>query len=122
MRHLKCVPSRNEPSKPIRRNGESLPSTCAGHSSAVPLRTSPDSADPTPAQTNFFYATNAAAVEMVIDAIETQVERLPPDSEPSTNARNRVVEKFTANLTVFCARIASLPNRCAMHFARAHST
>ena len=54
-------------------------------------------AAPTPAQTNFFHATNAAAVETVIDAIETQVERLLPDGV-SKNARNRVVGEIYREL------------------------
>jgi hypothetical protein len=52
---------------------------------------------PTPAQTNFFHATNAAAVETVIDAIEAQVERLLPDGV-SKNARNRVVGEIYREL------------------------
>jgi len=43
----------------------------------------------TPAQELFFHATNAAAVEAVVEAIESQVERLPPDGI-SKSARNRV--------------------------------
>jgi len=78
-------------------NGVAPPSTLAGHSRAVPLRTSADPATPTPAQTNFFHATNAAAVETVIDAIEAQVERLLPDGV-SKNARNRVVGEIYREL------------------------
>jgi hypothetical protein len=44
----------------------------------------------TPAQEQFFHATNAAAVEGVVEAIESQVERLLPDGI-SKSARNRVV-------------------------------
>ncbi|MFY9805095.1 MAG: hypothetical protein WA306_18375 [Candidatus Acidiferrales bacterium] len=44
----------------------------------------------TPAQTEFFHTTNAAAVESVLEAIETQVERLLPEGIAKT-ARNRVV-------------------------------
>jgi hypothetical protein len=44
----------------------------------------------TSAQAEFFHSTNAAAVESVLDAIETQVERLLPDGI-SKSARNRVV-------------------------------
>jgi hypothetical protein len=43
----------------------------------------------TPAQMDFFHSTNAAAVSSVVDAIETQVERLLPDGI-SKSARNRV--------------------------------
>lgn len=42
-----------------------------------------------PAQTDFFQATNAAAVQSVVDAIQTQVERLMPEGA-SKNTRNRV--------------------------------
>ena len=42
------------------------------------------------AQTQFFQATNAAAVQSVLDAIETQVERLLPEGI-AKSARNRVV-------------------------------
>ncbi|MGA8408055.1 MAG: hypothetical protein WB680_12820 [Candidatus Acidiferrales bacterium] len=44
----------------------------------------------TPAQTEFFHATNAAAVQSVLNAIETQVERLLPEGI-AKSARNRVV-------------------------------
>jgi hypothetical protein len=54
-------------------------------------------AEPTHAQTNFFHATNAAAVETVIEAIESQVERLLPDGV-SKNARNRVVGEIYREL------------------------
>jgi hypothetical protein len=66
---------------------------------AVPLqpKTSVNSAGPTAAQTYFFHATNAATVETVLDAIETQVERLLPDGV-SKNARNRVVGEIYREL------------------------
>ena len=41
-------------------------------------------------QAEFFHATNAAAVQSVLDAIETQVERLLPEGI-AKSARNRVV-------------------------------
>ncbi len=41
-------------------------------------------------QTEFFHATNAATVQSVLDAIESQVDKLLPEGI-STNARNRVV-------------------------------
>jgi hypothetical protein len=41
-------------------------------------------------QAEFFHATNAAAVQSVLDAIETQVERLLPEGI-ARSARNRVV-------------------------------
>ncbi|MFZ0519707.1 MAG: hypothetical protein WAL95_01705 [Candidatus Acidiferrales bacterium] len=44
----------------------------------------------TPAQAEFFHATNAAAVQSVLDTIETQVERLLPEGI-AKSARNRVV-------------------------------
>jgi DNA-binding FadR family transcriptional regulator len=53
--------------------------------------------EPTPAQAEFFHATNAAAVESVIDAIESQVERLLPEGVSKT-ARNRVVGEIYREL------------------------
>ncbi|MFZ3200970.1 MAG: hypothetical protein WA175_07455 [Candidatus Acidiferrales bacterium] len=44
----------------------------------------------TPEQEQFFHATNATAVQSVLDAIESQVEKLLPEGI-SKNARNRVV-------------------------------
>jgi HPt (histidine-containing phosphotransfer) domain-containing protein len=52
---------------------------------------------PTPAQTEFFHATNAAAVEGVIGAIESQVERLLPEGV-SRSARQRVVGEIYREL------------------------
>jgi hypothetical protein len=52
---------------------------------------------PTAAQSEFFHATNAAAVEGVLDAIETQVERLLPEGV-SKSARNRVVGEIYREL------------------------
>jgi hypothetical protein len=54
-------------------------------------------AAPTAAQTEFFHTTNAAAVEGVLDAIESQVERLLPDGV-SKSARNRVVGEIYREL------------------------
>jgi hypothetical protein len=51
----------------------------------------------TPAQAEFFHATNAAAVQGVLDAIESQVERLLPDGV-SKSARNRVVGEIYREL------------------------
>lgn len=48
------------------------------------------SSGPPPAQVEFLHAANAAAVQGVLDAIETQVDRLLPESVSKT-ARNRVV-------------------------------
>lgn len=51
----------------------------------------------TPAQMDFFHSTNAAAVSSVVDAIETQVERLLPEGI-SKSARNRVVGEIYREL------------------------
>ncbi|MGA7842918.1 MAG: hypothetical protein WCA34_18530 [Candidatus Acidiferrales bacterium] len=51
----------------------------------------------TPAQMDFFHSTNAAAVSSVVDAIESQVERLLPDGI-SKSARNRVVGEIYREL------------------------
>ncbi|MFZ0977992.1 MAG: hypothetical protein WAN23_01200 [Candidatus Acidiferrales bacterium] len=51
----------------------------------------------TAAQEDFFHATNAAAVQSVLDAIESQVERLLPESA-SKSARNRVVGEIYREL------------------------
>jgi len=50
-----------------------------------------------PAQVEFFHSTNAAAVSSVVDAIESQVERLLPDGI-SKSARNRVVGEIYREL------------------------
>jgi hypothetical protein len=52
---------------------------------------------PTAAQTEFFHSTNAATVEGVIDAIESQVERLLPEGI-SKSARSRVVGEIYREL------------------------
>lgn len=52
---------------------------------------------PTPAQMDFFHSTNAAAVSSVVDAIESQVERLLPEGI-SKSARNRVVGEIYREL------------------------
>jgi hypothetical protein len=51
----------------------------------------------TPAQADFFHIANAAAVEEVLGAIESQVERLLPE-EISKSARNRVVGEIYREL------------------------
>jgi hypothetical protein len=51
----------------------------------------------TPVQEQFFHATNAAAVEGVVEAIESQVERLLPEGI-SKSARNRVVGEIYREL------------------------
>jgi len=53
--------------------------------------------DATPAQIDFFHSANAAAVRNVLDAIESQVERLLPDGV-SKSARNRVVGEIYREL------------------------
>jgi hypothetical protein len=50
-----------------------------------------------PAQVEFFHSTNAAAVSSVVDAIESQVERLLPEGI-SKSARNRVVGEIYREL------------------------
>lgn len=57
----------------------------------------PAPSGPTQAQTEFFHAANAAAVQGVLDAIESQVERLLPESV-SKSARNRVVGEIYREL------------------------
>ncbi len=52
---------------------------------------------PTSAQMEFFHSANAAAVRNVLDAIESQVERLLPDGV-SKSARNRVVGEIYREL------------------------
>ena len=52
---------------------------------------------PSAAQAEFFHAANAAAVEGVLDAIESQVERLLPEGV-SKSARNRVVGEIYREL------------------------
>ncbi len=54
-------------------------------------------ATPTQTQSDFFHATNAAAVQSVLDAIETQVDRLLPENI-SKSARNRVVGEIYREL------------------------
>jgi hypothetical protein len=51
----------------------------------------------TPAQMDFFHSTNAAAVSKVVEAIESQVERLLPEGI-SKSARNRVVGEIYREL------------------------
>jgi len=54
-------------------------------------------AAPTQAQSEFFHATNVSAVESVLEAIESQVERLLPEGI-SKSARNRVVGEIYREL------------------------
>jgi hypothetical protein len=53
--------------------------------------------DFTPAQTDFFHSTNAAAVSSVVDAIASQVERLLPE-DISKSARAQVVGEIYREL------------------------
>jgi len=57
----------------------------------------PSAAGASPAQTEFFHATNAATVEGVLEAIESQVERLLPEGV-SKSARSRVVGEIYREL------------------------
>jgi len=61
----------------------------------VPLQNQPS--QPTPAQLEFFHSANATAVRNVLDAIESQVERLLPEGV-SKSARNRVVGEIYREL------------------------
>jgi hypothetical protein len=63
----------------------------------VLARPQPSNGGPSPAQAEFFHAANAAAVEGVLDAIESQVERLLPEGV-SKSARNRVVGEIYREL------------------------
>lgn len=95
-------------------NGSSSPTAVAGRGTAAPLPNQLRPADarhesritnhesrvapgPTHEQTQFFHATNAATVEGVLAAIETQVERLLPEGVSKT-ARNRVVGEIYREL------------------------
>jgi len=64
-----------------------------------PNQSRPRDAGPalTAAQMDFFHSTNAAAVSSVVDAIESQVERLLPEGI-SKSARNRVVGEIYREL------------------------
>jgi len=71
----------------------------SGHSDQTnSLQQQPNRATgPTPTQTEFFHSTNAAAVEGVVEAIESQVERLLPEGI-SKSARSRVVGEIYREL------------------------
>ena len=62
-----------------------------------PIRQRHAGAALTNTQMDFFHSTNAAAVSSVLDAIESQVERLPPEGI-SKSARNRVVGEIYREL------------------------
>ncbi len=59
--------------------------------------TKPAAPGPSAAQADFFHATNAATVEGVLSAIESQVERLLPEGV-SKSARSRVVGEIYRDL------------------------
>jgi len=92
-------PSPNSPVIPRSEATRNLSSDAAREIPRPQERTRDDNAEPTPtpAQTEFFHAANAAAVQGVLDAIESQVERLLPDGV-SKNARNRVVGEIYREL------------------------
>lgn len=75
------------------------PSAAPAHLSSAPPRHSAfASADPRrAAQAAFFHDTNAAAVEQVLGAIHSQVNRLLPESVPSS-ARNRIIGEIYREL------------------------
>ena len=89
---------------PVPQQNVGIPATQPAENPSAPISagsTAPGRAQShsalTPAQESFFHATNAAAVESVIDAIETQVEKLLPEGV-SKNARNRVVGEIYREL------------------------
>lgn len=81
--------------------GGDRPTTSSAHAAtnigATPPTASISAARPSPAQLEFLHAANAAAVQGVIDAIETQVGRLLPEGVPKT-ARDRVVGEIYREL------------------------
>jgi hypothetical protein len=87
------------------RQWQTLPAADArqsqSHQLQVPvgqnLSSPPQGPGPSAAQTDFFHATNAAAVEGVLAAIESQVERLLPENA-SKSARGRVVGEIYREL------------------------
>ncbi|MGH9715148.1 MAG: hypothetical protein ACRD4R_00230 [Candidatus Acidiferrales bacterium] len=86
-------------STPVNSRSESTtnPSSSAR---TEPLRSSTasrQSAGPSPAQVEFLHTANAAAVQGVLDAVETQVDRLLPEGVSKT-ARNRVVGEIYREL------------------------
>jgi hypothetical protein len=75
-------PARQTPATKAAESETSTPGAAAGVSNA---------------QSDFFHSTNAAAVRGVMDAIETQVDRLLPEGI-SKSARNRVVGEIYREL------------------------
>ena len=84
-----------------RASDESQPSSESQNQSQLRGRdarvTNAPAPNPTPAQTEFFHSTNAAAVEGVLETIESQVERLLPEGV-SKSARARVVGEIYREL------------------------
>src|SRR6185437_6132164 len=98
----RSVPSSSLREAPGHAVEESLLDVTPANQSTTPGRSdepSPQrqSTAPTAVQSEFFHATNAAAVEGVLDAIESQVERLLPEGV-SKSARNRVVGEIYREL------------------------
>jgi hypothetical protein len=84
------------PAESSASNSAASPNNDAGRSSAMPSQP-PRATEPSAAQSDFLQSTNAAAVQSVLDAIETQVERLLPENI-SKSARNRVVGEIYREL------------------------
>jgi hypothetical protein len=81
-----------------RRPAPEAPKQNANETQPEPARrVEPARAEVTPAQSEFFHATNASAVEGVVEAIEAQVLRLLPEGV-SKSARNRVVGEIYREL------------------------
>jgi hypothetical protein len=92
-------PSRNvipnpAPISPVGDGGEVNPPS---RGSAVAARLNSSGLAPSQSQSDFFHATNAAAVESVLGAIHSQVEKLLPEGV-SKNARDRVVGEIYREL------------------------
>jgi hypothetical protein len=80
-----------------RANIENSRATAKSEKSSPSIGDGPGRNSATAAQEEFFHATNAAAVQSVLDAIESQVERLLPEGA-SKSARNRVVGEIYREL------------------------
>jgi hypothetical protein len=78
-------------------DSENLADAPAVHESQITSHESRLMPTPSDAQTEFFHATNASAVEGVISAIESQVERLLPEGI-TKSARARVVGEIYREL------------------------
>ena len=78
-------------------SGQGTTNVSSAQAAVPPHAPATPASGPTPAQADFFHATNAAAVEGVIGAIESQVERLLPEGV-SRNARSRVVGEIYREL------------------------